>query len=347
MTATGYVPVLEITRGGLTESVNFGAMAVADVDGDLLAAWGDPGTVTFLRSSAKPLQALAAVEGGAVDRFGFTADQIALMCASHSGTDLHAQGVARMLQTIGLGEVDLLCGTHPPLDAATARRLEAAGEAAGPLRHNCSGKHAGMLAFSEFLGEERSNYLEPVGAVQQRIRRVFGEMCGLEPDQVRVGTDGCSAPNFAVPLQAAATAYARLMDPEGLSEPRLSACRRIVAAMTAHPDLVGGPGRFDTRLMQACRGRILSKGGAEGYLTLGIPAGALRPHSPACGLALKIADGDRAGRAAGAVGLAALSQLGALGPAELDALADLVPPRPVENQRGLVVGEVRACFHLR
>jgi L-asparaginase II len=311
-----------------------------------LASWGDPETVTFLRSSAKPLQALACLESGAADHFGFSSEHIALMCASHSGTEDHLRGVGGMLLAIGADESDLQCGTHLPSDPATARRLEASGAQPRPLHHNCSGKHAGMLALSQRLGAARADYLNPQGAAQRRILEAFAEMCGMDPAQVGLGVDGCSAPNFAVPLRAAATAYARIMDPEGMSGERAAACARIRAAMTAHPELVGGPGRFDTRLMQAFRDRIVSKGGAEGYQAFGLPAGALGPGSPACGAALKIADGDRAGRAVSAVGLAALSQLGAMGPAELEPLADLMPPRPVENNRGLLVGEMRACFQL-
>jgi len=115
--------------------------------------------------------------------------------------------------------------------------------------------------------------------------------------------------------------------------------------MTTYPELVGGPGRFDTRLMQACQGSVLSKGGAEGYQAFGLPMGARGPGSPACGVAIKISDGDRSGRAVSAVGLEALSQLGIpLDP--LNRLRDLAPPRAVENNRGLLVGEMRACFHL-
>jgi L-asparaginase II len=341
----GYAPVLEITRGGLPESLHFGALAVADASGRLLASWGDPETATFLRSSAKPFQALAVLESGAADRFGFTPEQVALMCASHSGTDAHAEGVAGMLAAIGLGEADLLCGTHSPLDAAVARRLEAAGMHPGPLRHNCSGKHAGMLALSKFLKQKPQGYLSQDGPVQQRILHAFAEMCAVKPDQVGLGTDGCSAPNFSVPLRSAASAYARIMDPAGLPKKRAAACARIRAAMTAHPELVGGPGRFDTRLMQACEGRVLSKGGAEGYQAFGLPAGELGPGSPACGVAIKISDGDRSGRAVSAVGLAVLSQLG-IRHDELMRLRDLAPPRPVENNRGELVGGMRACFHL-
>ena len=318
---------------------------MADAGGRLLAAWGDPETATFLRSSAKPFQALAVLESGAADRFGFGPEQIALMCASHSGTDAHAEGVAGMLATIGVAEGDLLCGTHPPLDAVVARRLEAAGTPAGPLRHNCSGKHAGMLALSQSLKQRRQRYLAQDGPVQQRILGVFADMCGMKPEQVGLGIDGCSAPNFSVPLRAAASAYARLMDPAGLSKKRAAACNRIRAAMTTYPELVGGPGRLDTRLMQACEGRVLSKGGAEGYQAFGLRAEALGPGSPACGVAIKISDGDRSGRAVSAVGLEALSQLG-VPLDQLKRLRDLAPPRAVENNRGLLVGEMRACFHL-
>ena len=319
---------------------------MADPAGALLASWGDPETVTFLRSSAKPLQALACVESGAADRFGLAAPHIALMCASHSGTEDHVRGVAEMLAAVGAEESDLQCGTHAPLDPATARRLENSGVQPRPLQHNCSGKHAGMLALGEHLGAARGDYLNPDGAVQRLILDVFAEMCGIDSAQVGLGVDGCSAPNFAVPLRAAATAYARIMAPWGPSGERASACARIRAAMSAHPELVGGPGRFDTRLTEACRGRIVSKGGAEGFQAFGLPAGALGPGSPACGIVFKIADGDRAGRAVSAVGLAALSQLGAMGLAELEPLADLMPPRPVENNRGLLVGEMRVCFQL-
>jgi len=170
-------------------------------------------------------------------------------------------------------------------------------------------------------------------------------MCGVKPDQVGLGIDGCSAPNFSVPLRAAASAYARLMDPAGLPKKRAAACNRIRTAMTTYPELVGGPGRFDTRLMQACQGSVLSKGGAEGYQAFGLPAGARGPGSPACGVAIKISDGDRSGRAVAAVGLEALSQLG-IPLDELKRLQDLASPRAVENNRGLLVGEMRACFHL-
>ncbi len=341
-------PVVEVTRGGIVESLHHGSVAVADSQGGLLADWGDPETVTFLRSSAKPFQALPLLESGAAERFGLTDREIALACASHSGTDEHLQVLAELLTKVGAREGDLGCGTHMPFDAETALRLREAGVDPAPRHHNCSGKHAGMLALSEFLEEPLEDYLEPDHPVQELILETFSAMCGLRPEEVSVGVDGCSAPNFAVPLRAAAAAYARLADPSRLPERRADACRRIAAAMTNHPVLVAGPGRFDTRLMQAVGGRWVSKGGAEGYQAFALPAGTWGDGqgTSACGVAIKIADGNLGRRAGHPVALEVLRQLGAIGPEILSGLEDLAAPRPITNHRGARVGELRTCFDL-
>jgi L-asparaginase II len=348
-----YQPVLEVTRGNVVESVHYGAVAVADARGELVAWWGDPEAVTFLRSSAKPFQALPLLESGAADRFGLSPKQLAVICASHSGTDEHVATVASVQAQAGVSEKDLLCGVHPPYDLATSRRLKEAGEEPTPNRHNCSGKHTGMLALARFLGESTDDYIDPAHPIQRRILAAFAEMCAVEPLQVEVGIDGCSVPTFAVPLQAAAGAYARLADPSALGATRDAACRRIFAAMTAHPEMVSGPGRFDTVLMQAAEGRMVVKGGAEGYHGIALAPGALGRGSPALGVALKIADGDVGSRsdtppgqrAGSRVVLAVLESLGALGVGDVSRLAEF-GPTPVTNWRGLRVGEMRARLRL-
>jgi L-asparaginase II len=353
MKAGWYEPVVEVTRGGVVESVHYGAAAVADRSGRLLAWVGDPQAVTFLRSSAKPFQALPLVEGGGLDAFGLTPRQLALICASHAGTDAHKAMAVSIQAKVGLEESNLLCGTHPPYDAQTWNRMREAGEPLTPNRHNCSGKHTGMLTQARFLGLPIETYIDPNHPVQGRILEVFSAMCGLMPADVLLGIDGCSVPTFAVPLAAAATGYARLADPSDLPPERARAVRRIVEAMVTNPDMVDGPGRFDTRLMQITGGRILSKGGAEGFRGLAILPGALGPGSPGLGVAIKIADGDpgkltdsppgqRAGRRAA---LALLAQLGALVPDQLDELAEF-GTQPVTNFRKLLVGETRACLTL-
>jgi L-asparaginase II len=245
----------------------------------------------------------------------------------------------------GVHETDLLCGFHPAGDAATAEAMLLRGEKPTSYRHNCSGKHTGMLAQAVLAGQPINNYLENNHAIQQTILRTFAEMCDLRPEDVLVGIDGCSAPTFAVPLRSAALAYARLCDPSGLPEKRAAALRRIFRAMTTNPDMIAGPGGFDTRLIQAGAGKILVKGGAEGYQGIGLAAGALGPDSPAMGITYKIMDGDPTGRARPVVALAVLRQLGALNEQKLADLA-AYDSRPLYNWRHLEVGVIRPTFTL-
>ncbi len=343
----GYVPLFALTRGGTLESVHFGAIAVVDAHGRLLASVGDPWSVTFLRSTAKPFQALPFVEDGGPAHFHLTDEEIALMCASHSGTDEHVAVVRRLQQKVGVQEEQLLCGTHPPYDKATAEALRARGEAPTPNRHNCSGKHTGMLAQAVLHQWPTEAYIALEHPVQQRILQAFAEMCGLAPEAVAVGVDGCSAPNFAAPLYHVAYGYARLMDPHGVSPTRAEAARTVVRAMTSHPFMVGGPARFDTVLMESMEGRVLAKGGAEGYQGLGLAPGVLGPDSPGVGIAIKIADGDaRGNRARPAVALEVLRQLGVL-PEIPAALHSFGPEVTVTNWRGLAVGKGYPVFSLK
>jgi len=354
--SAGYEPVLELTRGKVVESIHFGAAAVVDSAGRLLAWLGDPQTVTFMRSSAKPLQALGFIEGGGDQTFHLTSKELAIICASHEGTDEHVEVVKGIQGKVGVQESDLLCGTHQPIHAPTQQALLARGEEPGQNRNNCSGKHTGMLAFARMQGLPISDYINPEHPIQQSILETVAYMCGLPVERIEVGIDGCSAPNFAVPLYNAALAFARLCDGRGLQPERAAACKRIVTAMMANPVMVGGKGRFDTRLMETCEGRIVAKGGAEGFLCMGLTAGALGAGSPGVGVAIKIADGDISkyktdgssyNRARPAVSLEVLRQMDYIGAKELKALAlDFGPTSPVVNLRRLVTGVARPVFTL-
>jgi L-asparaginase II len=355
MSKTQYSPIYEFTRGTIVESIHFGSVAVVDVYGKLVAWYGDPKAVTFLRSTAKPFQALPFIQHGGQNVYHLSQREVALICASHSGTDEHVAVVQQIQMKTGVTEADLLCGVHTPSHEPTAEAMRERKEQPTPNRHNCSGKHTGMLAYtrmldlSEHLDAGGLDYIDPQHPIQREILSTFAEMCDLLPDQVSKGIDGCSAPNFAVPLRNAALAYARLCDPEtgGVSPTeRASACRKITSAMMANPDMVGGPGRFDTRLMEVGQGRIVAKGGAEGYQGVGLMPGALGPGSPALGIALKISDGDLKSRARPAVTLEVLRQLGALSSSELGLLSEFGPAAPVHNWRKIVVGRARPSFEL-
>ncbi len=351
-----YQPVFELTRGNIVESTHFGAVAVVDSSGRLLAWYGDPKLVTFMRSSAKPLQALPFIEHGGDQAFHLTSKEIAIICASHEGTDEHVEVIKGIQAKVGVSESDLLCGTHLLSHLPTVEAMRTRNERLTPNRNNCSGKHTGMLAHARMRGLPIADYINPEHPVQKTILETVSEMCGMEPRRVEIGTDGCSAPNFALPLSNAALGYAHLCDPRSLSQERAAACRRITSAMMANPVMVSGVGRFDTRVMEVCSKRIVVKGGAEGYMALGILAGALGAESPGIGIAFKVADGDISvrdsdgsfrNRVRPAMALEILKQLGYISEKELEALAEFGPVRPVTNARKIVVGESHPAFTLK
>ncbi len=340
-----YIPILELTRGDIVESIHFGALAVVDSYGRLIASHGDPFATTYLRSSAKPFQALPFVEHGGPQFYGLTPRELALICASHSGTDEHLAAVQAIQAKTGVKESNLMCGTHPITEPATAEAMRLRNEQPTPNRHNCSGKHTGMLAYTLMKhlpvepGTAAVPYIDPQHPIQREILTTFAEMCGLPVEEIHTGIDGCSAPNFGVPLYNAALGFARLCDPHDLAPQRAEACRSITQAMTTNPFMVGGPDSFDTKLMEAAEGQIVCKGGAEGYQALGILPGVLSPDSPGIGIAFKISDGDRPGRARPAVSLEVLRQLGALSSEALHELEKYGPEMSVYNWRKLEVGE--------
>ncbi len=345
------LPIFQLTRGETVECIHYGAVAVVDVHGKLIAHYGDPDTVTFLRSSAKPFQAMPFLAHGGQAYYHLNQDEVAVLCASHSGTDQHVATVQGIQAKAGLSEADLLCGAHDPGDEPTAEALRDRKEKATPIRHNCSGKHTGMLAYAQMTGRKTPDqaYISPEHPIQKEILQNFAEMCNLPVEEVALGVDGCSAPNFAVPLRSAAYAYARLCDPElGGVFPleRAQACHRITEAMMGSPKMIAGPGKFDTRLMQEAHRKLVCKGGAEGYSAIGLMAGAVAPGSPAMGIALKIADGDSRGRVRSAVTLEVLRQLGVLSAVEMQSLTEFGPSFSLENWRKILVGQGYPCFEL-
>lgn len=346
MNYSNYTSLVEVTRGPIVESVHFGAIAVVDSHGKLIASCGDPGTVTYMRSSSKPLQVIPFVESGGVEKYHLTPKELAILCASHNGTDDHVSVIEGIQKKTGAKETDLLCGTHPPSHQPTLEALRLRGEKPGPNRHNCSGKHNGFLAYALLRNLPIEDYINPEHPIQRTILETFSEMCSIDPKSVHIGVDGCSAPVFGLPLRDAALGYARLADPNALSIQRAKACMAITSAMAEFPVMVGGPGEFDTDLMQAAGGGIVTKTGAEGYQSVGILPGALKPGSPGIGISIKISDGDTLYRARNLVTLEVLRQLGyKFDPAREAALAGY-GIHPVLNWRKIEVGMIQPCFKL-
>jgi L-asparaginase II len=337
-------PLVEVRRGAITESRHRGHVVVVEPDGEIIAKLGAPETVTFLRSSAKPLQALPLLVSGAAERFGFTDKEVALACASHNGEPIHTELAASMLEKIGLGPEALRCGVHEPYSLEVAGKLRQLGQSPNVLQNNCSGKHVGMLAVAKHLGAPIENYDSPENPVQKAIADAVSQFTDVLVTDMAVGVDGCAAPIFGVTVKAMALAYARLISPPAaFDKATRDACERIVRVMSSYPELIGGTSdRLDTELMRAAPGMLISKVGADGVYTAGIKPSEQWPRG--LGVALKIEDGDDK-RARPPVVIESLRQLGVLKDESLEAVARYAF-FPVQNRRGDVVGEIRASFRL-
>lgn len=337
---SGYEPLVELTRGGIVESIHLGALAAVDSDGILLAAFGNSDMVSFPRSSMKPFQALPLVENGGMEAFGLTDEELAIICASHAGTNEHVRVLKSIHQKVGLQLSDLQCGVHWPIDKETTFQMRLLGETPDSYRHNCSGKHSGMLTQAKLLEQSLDDYLTPVHLVQQNIRRAVSSMCGIHRDDMIFGVDGCSAPVYAMPLSSFAWAIARLVDPVNLDEERQIACQRITSAMIAYPEMVAGPGQLDSVLMQVMSGKVIAKGGAEGYQLIGVMPGAIAENSKGIGIAFKIADGDPSRRATQRIVVEMLTALGFEAEMASEVFASFNQPI-LRNFRGIEIGNIR------
>ncbi|MEO8432611.1 MAG: asparaginase [Acidobacteriota bacterium] len=339
------LPLLaRVLRGGETESAHRGSVAVVDEDGRLLAECGEPGGPVFLRSAAKPIQAIPLLAAGGERAFGLGDDEIALLCASHGGEPRHVRTAARMLARGGFLVSDLACGAHLPMHEPSARALIARSEKPTPLHNNCSGKHAGLLLACRLLGFAPRRYEDPGHPLEQTILGLVSDYTGAPRASIGIAIDGCSLPVFSLPLTGLAAAYAQLGSERraGESASGRAVRRRLWRAMCASPGMVAGRARFTTDFLEAGRGAWIGKEGAEGVYAIGLrPAG---PRSKAVGIAFKIEDGSS--RARDAVALEILDQLGRL---KGDPARRLVPHRRpvIRSVRGQEVGEVRADLTLR
>lgn len=345
MTTFQHVSLIEVTRGEIVESVHYGSLCLRSADGSILFSLGDMSAPFFLRSAAKPFQALAFLEQGGADHYQLEPQEIAILCSSHSGTSAHIEVLEKLQKKVGIYESMLQCGIHAPYHQASADQLKREGKTPRPNHNNCSGKHTGMLSFAKMIGASLDNYLEASHSVQQAMLNTFSEMCAVDKSTVILGVDGCTAPVYAVPLPAAALAYARLCQPESLPPMRAAACRAITSAMLTHTDMVAGPERFDTDGMLVGRGAFISKLGAEGYRAIGIMPGAARNLNKSLGLTIKVSDGDRANRATSLIAISVLRALGILDEAQAEFLKQY-DRRPIINWQGIEVGEIRPSEEL-
>jgi L-asparaginase II len=329
-------PLIELTRGGTLECLHFGAVAVVNTRGQVVAQAGNPHWLTFSRSTLKALQALPFLQADGPRQFGFSQAQVALLCASHNGEEQHVAVAQGMLDKAGLTYQALRCGCHVPGLFTLLDTAPPPGLVYDERHNNCSGKHAGFLAYCVQHGLPLDDYTEPAHPLQQAIRRDVARAVGMDAHDLRMGIDGCSAPNYALPLSRLAYGYARLASGSQDAEFGESFCA-LSDAMTAHPELVSGTGRNDLAFMQAGRGDWVSKVGADGVQVVG-------SKSRGEALAIKIIDANKPALFAASVEV--LDQLGWLDDAQR-AVLEPWRARSIRNARGLPVGERLPVFKLQ
>jgi len=321
-------PILvEAIRGSFIESVHRGSVAIADAEGRIVASVGNVVRPVFPRSAIKALQAIPFVETGTWQTYGFTAADLALACASHSGWPMHSERAEAMLTRAGSTPEALSCAAHWPMSQDVLIELARAGQVPTRCHNNCSGKHAAMVATAIATGAPVAGYASPDHPVQGAVRTVLSEMTGGDLSTVTPGIDGCGLPNWPIPLVGLAKAFAKFAPQADVPVARRDAIARILQACWAHPDLTAGPGRLDTEILENAAGAVYLKTGAEGVYCAALPERGL-------GIALKIDDG-----ATRASEIAIATLVAELHAGARDALAKR---KPLQNWAGDSVGRLCA-----
>jgi L-asparaginase II len=324
---------VQVLRGGLLESRHRVHAAIVNADGRLLASVGDPHFASFLRSSAKPFQALRLIPH--LEQLGLGFEHLAIAMASHNGEVIHVQTVADLQAKAGVKLEWLVCGTHQPFSPTARAALRASNQKPNVLQHNCSGKHSGMLAACLAKGFPTTGYEQPDHALQQQIAADIRTLMELETLEVAI--DGCSVPCYRIALERVALGMTRFAAPQTAPINYQAPLEIAFAAMREHPYLIAGEHRVDTSLMECIPG-LISKIGAEAFMVL-----ALRdPQHGPIGIALKIEDGTERARDVAIIRI--LEQLAVIAPS--DTRFSSYRKTILKNHAGLQVGEIHAAFDL-
>ncbi len=329
MTTVKSLPLdVEVTRGDTVESRHRVHAAVIGPEDQLVSSARDPHLVTMWRSCSKMFQVLPLLTSGGFDKLAWGTEELALACASHGGEPEHLAVAARMLASIGLEEGDLACGPHEPLSARGAKIVRESGRAPGRLHNNCSGKHSAMLARAVTMGWPTRGYERADHAVQRACLGEVSAWSGVAVDDMPIGVDGCGVTVMALPLERMALAYARWGRAAAAGDEMPA---RTLAAIRAHPQLIGGTDRFDSVMIAETDGRVITKVGAEGVHSITIP-------DLGIGAALKVEDGAQRAQHMAVVRL--LQLIGVL-PDEIEGRLAEFTGKPIRNTRGETVGVVR------
>ncbi len=324
-------------RGNLVDLFCTGSVAVVDFNGKLMYSAGEPEQVAYMRSSAKLMQAMVPMALGVWDAYGFTDMEIAQICASHSGEEIHVNTVRSILKKAGLDESYLQCGAHYPYKNDITEKMKKNGEEPLQIHNNCSGKHSGMLAAVKYMNEDLDTYCQTEHPHQKRIVKMISEICNYPEDKIIIGLDGCGVPVHAMPLKDFAYGMARMSRPETLGEKLAPSAEKIMKSCLANPVNMSGSDRIDYKIMSKYPGKIVAKVGSNGYFTAAIPEMGI-------GIAVKVDDGKN--QSDTIVLLETLRQIGFIPECDIDYFADDLKPT-VYNHKKELAGYSEAVFTLK
>lgn len=327
--------LMEEYRGGVLENVHAGVLCLIDDNGQVVHSVGDAGHLTFLRSAAKPFQAIPAIKHGIAEKYGLTAKEAALFAASHRGEKYHIEALESILAKTGLQEDDILCCPTYPLNEEPRAVCHQEHKAKRKLYHNCSGKHSGFLALTQHMGWDKATYWQPDHPAQQLSLQAMAEMADYPAEDIRIGIDGCGFPVYAMPLKSIAEAYLKLACPDRIADPDTRAAAvKISGYMNAHPEMIASHAFMCTELLRDSN--IVAKGGAKGVYGFGLKKERL-------GFALKVMDGSE--QAWPVIVASVLEQIGYDNKETISRLYELTP-KQIVNDNQIVVGERKTPFHI-
>lgn len=322
-------------RGGFLECVHRGHICVVDEHGRVIQHVGNPDYRVFTRSSAKPIQAIAGIKAGIIERFDLTEAEIAVMTASHRGAHNHVQALESIMEKTGIGEEHMICAPSLPLDRPSREQLLREGGEPRRLYHNCAGKHLGVLAYCKMCDLPLAGYSEISHPAQQETLRMLANLANVRTDEISLAIDGCGFPVFNLPLSALAAAYMKLSCPDLIEEAETAkAISIITSAMNHNPLLVSGRGKVDSIML--ADDNVVAKGGFKGVYAFSL-------RKERVGVALKVMDGSE--EEWGLIVLRILEQLGYHNENTLQQLRDTFTTE-IYNDEGWAVGSMESVFQL-
>lgn len=329
----GFKVLVHEYRGGVLENVHYGAISVVNEHGEIIHQVGDPKHMTFLRSAAKPFQALPAMKRNVDREFGLTGNEASLFAASHRGEAFHIAALESMREKANIQEDQLICGMAYPLNEDAKAERHRNHEDKRKLFHNCSGKHMGMIMTCKLMGWDESSYGEVDHPIQQEIIDGLSELSDVPRDQIKLGVDGCGLPVQALPLHAIGTAYLKLACPDLIKDTvTREAAARIGKLMNENPTMIADTKFVCAELLKD--DNLAAKGGAKGVYGIGL-------RKERIGISLKVSDGSET--VWPAIIASILERLGYNNQATIDRLYALVP-NEIYNDGGRVVGERETVF---